>query len=217
MRTEIKMRTRIKLCGLQTKDAVFAAVNAGADAVGFVFYSLSPRNIDVSNAGQLAHCLGAWQTPVGLFVNPHFELVQSAIAEIPNLLLQFHGDESPEFCESFKRPFIKAIRMKSGVDLRNESVRFSEAQALLVDSWSEAYGGTGHTFDWSLLPAAGQLTQGLILSGGLNEINVDKAISAVKPYGVDVSSGIESAPGIKSIEKIEQFCKAVYRADSQLL
>jgi phosphoribosylanthranilate isomerase len=211
------MRTRIKLCGFQTEDTVLAAARAGADAVGFVFYPPSPRNIAPAEAGRLARCLGAWQTPVALFVNPKPELVQSVIAEIPQVLLQFHGDESAEFCESFGRPFIKAIRMKAGVDLLVESVRFHAAQALLVDSWSEAYGGTGHTFDWSLLPKPGELRQALVLSGGLDESNVAQAILDLKPYGVDVSSGIESARGVKSIEKIEKFCKAVQKADAGLL
>ena len=211
------MRTRIKLCGFQTEDTVRAAAQAGADAVGFVFYPPSPRNIAPAEAGRLARCLGAWQTPVALFVNPQPELVQSVIAEIPHVLLQFHGDESAEFCESFGRPFIKAIRMKAGVDLLAESARFHAAQALLVDSWSEAYGGTGHTFDWSLLPNPGELKQALVLSGGLDESNVAQAVLGLKPYGVDVSSGIESARGIKSIEKIEKFCTAVQKADAGLL
>ncbi|BET25956.1 phosphoribosylanthranilate isomerase [Limnobacter thiooxidans] len=211
------MRTRIKLCGFQTEDTVRAATRAGADAIGFVFYPPSPRNVDVVRAGQLARCLGAWQTPVALFVNPQLELVQSVIAEIPNVLLQFHGDESPEFCESFQRPFMKAVRMKPGVDLIAESVKFYSAQAILVDSWSEAYGGTGHTFDWSLLPKAGELKQALVLSGGLDECNVAQAIAGLQPYGVDVSSGIESARGVKCIEKIEKFCMAVQKADAGLL
>ena len=208
------MRTRVKLCGFQTEDTVRAAAHAGADAVGFVFYPPSPRHIAPADAARLAKCLGTWQTPVALFVNPQPELVQTVIAEIPHVLLQFHGDESADFCESFSRPFIKAIRMKAGVDLLAESARFHVAQALLVDSWSEAYGGTGHTFDWSLLPKPGQLRQALVLSGGLDESNVAQAILGLKPYGVDVSSGIESARGVKSIEKIEKFCKAVQKADA---
>lgn len=211
------MRTRIKLCGFQTEDTVRAARDSGADAVGFVFYPPSPRNIEVDVAARLARCLGAWQTPVALFVNPDKCFVDEVIVAIPNVLLQFHGDESPEYCESFNRPFIKAIRMKAGVNLLEESARFHAAQALLVDSWSEAYGGTGHTFDWSLLPKAGELRQALVLSGGLDESNVAQAIAALKPYGVDVSSGIESARGVKSIEKIEVFCKAVHKADAEQL
>ncbi|WP_394672473.1 phosphoribosylanthranilate isomerase [Limnobacter sp.] len=211
------MRTRIKLCGFQTEDTVRAATRAGADAVGFVFYPPSPRHVEVQQAGQLARCLGAWQTPVALFVNPQADFVNSVIVEIPNVLLQFHGDESPEFCGSFQRPYLKAIRMKAGVDLRLESSRFHSAQALLVDSWSEAYGGTGHTFDWSLLPKADELKQALVLSGGLDASNVEQAIHGLRPYGVDVSSGIESTRGVKSIEKIETFCKAVQKADAGLL
>lgn len=211
------MRTRIKLCGFQTEDTVRAAVQGGADAVGFVFYPLSPRNVMPADATQLAHCLGAWQTPVALFVNPDPALVLTVATQIPNVLLQFHGDETPDFCESFNRPFIKAIRMKEGVDLLAESARFHTAQALLVDSWSEAYGGTGHTFDWSLLPKPHELKQALVLSGGLNVTNVAQAILGLKPYGVDVSSGIESQRGVKSIEKIETFCKAVQKADAALL
>lgn len=211
------MRTRIKLCGFQTEDTVHAATRAGADALGFVFYPPSPRNIDVLKAARLARCMGAWQTPVALFVNPQADFVRSVIAEIPNVLLQFHGDESPAFCESFKRPFLKAIRMKAGLNLLQESEKFQAAQALLVDSWSEAYGGTGHTFDWSLLPKASELKQALVLSGGLDESNVAQAIATLKPYGVDVSSGIESARGVKSVEKIEKFCLAVQKADAGLL
>jgi len=211
------MRTRIKLCGFQTEDTVRAATQAGADAIGFVFYPPSPRHVDVVQAGHLARCMGAWQTPVALFVNPQPEFVQSVIAEIPNVLLQFHGDESPAFCESFQRPFMKAVRMKPGVDLLAESARFHAAQAMLVDSWSEAYGGTGHTFDWSLLPKASELKQALVLSGGLDELNVAQAVAVLKPYGVDVSSGIESARGVKCIEKIEKFCRAVHKADAGLL
>ncbi|HEX4855729.1 MAG TPA: phosphoribosylanthranilate isomerase [Limnobacter sp.] len=210
------MRTRIKLCGFQTEDTVRASTQAGADAVGFVFYPPSPRNIELDAAAHLARCLGAWQTPVALFVNPEADFVQSVIRSIPNVLLQFHGDEEPAFCESFQRPFMKAIRMRSGVNLLVESDRFRSAQALLVDSWSEAYGGTGHTFDWSLLPGPGELKQPLVLSGGLDDGNVAAAINGLNPYGVDVSSGIESSRGVKSIEKIEKFCKAVQKADAGL-
>ncbi len=209
------MRTRIKLCGFQTQDTVRAAAQAGADAIGFVFYASSPRNITPADAGLLAKCMGAWQTPVALFVNSPRDQIKAVITEIPNVLLQFHGDESPEFCQSFERPYVKAIRMQTGIDVLLESARFNTAQALLVDSWSDTYGGTGHVFDWSLLPKPSQLKQALILSGGLNESNVAQAIEILRPYGVDISSGIEFERGVKSIEKIEKFCKAVQNADAR--
>ncbi|HEX4879208.1 MAG TPA: phosphoribosylanthranilate isomerase [Limnobacter sp.] len=208
------MRTRIKICGLQTEEAVAACVSAGADAVGFVFYPPSVRHVEPAHASALVKHLGAWQTPVALFVNAQPELVQAVIQDIPNVLLQFHGDESAEYCERFGRPYIKAVRMRAGVDLHAESRRFARAQALLVDSWSESYGGSGHTFDWSLLPGQGALEQGLVLSGGLDQHNVGQAISSIGPYGVDVSSGVESTKGIKDLHKIFEFCKAVHRADA---
>lgn len=210
------MRTRIKLCGLQTPDTVQACVQAGADAVGFVMYPPSVRHVTVEQAARLARCLGAWQTPVVLFVNPDMELVRQTIQCIPQVLLQFHGDESAEFCEQFNRPYLKAIRMKADTDLHRASATFASAQALLVDSWSEAYGGSGHTFDWSLLPKPGELKQALVLSGGLDEANVGEAIRAIRPYGVDVSSGIESARGVKDIQKIAGFCGAVQVADMNI-
>ncbi|MCQ8895862.1 phosphoribosylanthranilate isomerase [Limnobacter humi] len=207
------MRTRIKLCGLQTPDTVQACVQAGADAVGFVMYPPSPRHVSVEQAASLARYLGAWQTPVVLFVNPELDVVRQVIQAIPQVLLQFHGDEPPSFCEQFNRPYLKAIRMKADTDLMQASDMYQSAQALLVDSWSEAYGGSGHSFDWSLLPKPGALKQALVLSGGLDDANVGQAIRAVMPYGVDVSSGIESARGVKDHRKIARFCAAVQAAD----
>lgn len=208
------MRTRIKLCGFRSLETVQAACQAGADAIGFVFYPQSPRYIDPVYAKGLVQYLGAWQTPVALFVNPEPIQVHEVLRYIPHAVLQFHGEETPELCESFSRPYIKAIRMRLDIDLKEESKRYSCAQALLLDSWSHAYGGTGHTFDWSLLPKAGQLSQPLVLSGGLDVSNVAQAIAHFKPYGVDVSSGIESERGIKNSPKIFEFCKAVYMADA---
>ncbi len=211
------MRTRIKLCGFSTQDTVLAASKAGADALGFVFYPPSPRHVELDQAVELVRCMGAWQSPVALFVNPEPALVHAVIKRIPQVVLQFHGDESPEFCNGFAHPYVKAVRMKAGVNLLEQSRLFPNAQALLVDSWSESYGGTGHTFDWSLLPKEGELKQGLVLSGGLDETNVANAIQSIKPYGVDVSSGIESQRGVKSIDKIEAFCKAVFAVDAKQL
>ncbi|HEX5486684.1 phosphoribosylanthranilate isomerase [Limnobacter sp.] len=206
-------RTRIKICGLKTAQAVSACVAAGADAVGFVFYPPSPRAVVPDLAAELASGLGAWQTPVALFVNPEPTLVNEVIRKIPQVLLQFHGDESPDFCEAFGRPYLKAVRMKDGVDVIKESRRYGRAQALLLDSWSDQYGGSGHAFDWTLLPRQSEMSQPLVLSGGLSANNVEMAISQVAPYGVDVSSGVESARGVKSESLIESFCRAVQLAD----
>jgi phosphoribosylanthranilate isomerase len=211
------MRTRIKLCGFRTEETVCAAAQTGADAIGFVFYPPSPRYIEVEQAAHLVRHLGVWQSPVGLFVNPDAALVQQVLAQVPWMLLQFHGDETPEFCESFARPYIKAIRMREGVDVLAESRRFAGAQALLLDAWSQAYGGCGHTFDWSLLPKANQCQQALVLSGGLDCTNVGTAVKQYQPDGVDVSSGIESERGVKSISKLMEFCKVVQQADADLI
>ncbi|MDH4396450.1 MAG: phosphoribosylanthranilate isomerase [Limnobacter sp.] len=211
------MRTRIKICGLRTLEAVQTCVQSGADAVGFVFYAPSPRAVTPLQAKPLALALGPWVTPVALFVNPTVAEVSEVLRAIPNALLQFHGDESPEFCAQFAQPFMKAIRMKEGIDLRLELDRFNQAQGVLVDSWSEHFGGSGHTFDWSLLAEVSGCGVPLILSGGLSDGNVAEAIKQVKPYGVDVSSGVESHRGVKSPEKIVSFCRAVHLADSKTL
>lgn len=211
------MRTRIKICGLRTSQAVQTCVESGADAVGFVFYAPSPRAVTPSEAKSLACQLGPWMTPVALFVNPSESEVDNVLKAIPNALLQFHGDESPAFCAQFAQPFMKAIRMKEGVNLKFELDRFKMAQGVLVDSWSEHFGGSGHTFDWSLLAEVSGIGTPLILSGGLTDGNVAEAIKQVKPYGVDVSSGVESNRGVKSSEKIASFCKAVRLADSKTL
>lgn len=209
-------RTRIKICGLRDEQSVLACRDAGADAVGFVFYEPSVRSIEPSSAGRLAKLMGPWQTPVALFVNPQASLVKQVINEIPNVLLQFHGDELPEFCESFARPYLKAIRMKPDTDLVEQSHFFGGASGLLVDSWSEGFGGSGHAFEWSLLPDLGKLAQPLILSGGLNQDNICQALSQIRPYGVDVSSGVEAQRGVKCPSKIKAFCQSVFAADQQM-
>ena len=194
-----------------------ACRDAGADAVGFVFYEPSVRFVSPERAAELVHCLGPWQTPVALFVNADRALVQKVIACIPNVLLQFHGDESPEFCESFDRPYLKAIRMKEGTDLIALSQEYSSCSGLLVDSWSEGFGGSGHTFEWSLLPDLSKMAVPMILSGGLNQENICQALSQISPYGVDVSSGVEARRGVKCGTKIKEFCQAVQSADFEKL
>lgn len=184
---------------------------AGADAIGLVFYDRSPRVVDAQRAWTICAALPPFVTKVGLFVNASHEFVNSVLAAVPLDLLQFHGDENADYCRSFARPFVKALRMKPGLDLAAAARDFESAQAVLVDAWhDEQYGGTGATFDWSLLGAAVR-SERLVLAGGLNPANVAQAIRQVRPWAVDVSSGVESAPGIKDKDRIEQFISEVQR------
>lgn len=203
------MRTRVKICGITRLEDGLVAAAAGADALGLNFYSKSPRFIDTGKAKVLHSALPAFVTRVGLFVNAEAEFVKSVLAAVPLDLLQFHGDESAEYCQSFARPYLKALRMKPGLDLAAAVKPFGSAQGILVDAWSdEQFGGTGKAFDWSLLGSAVR-SERLILAGGLHPGNVAEAVRAVRPWAVDVSSGVESAPGIKDKNKIEQFIRAI--------
>ena len=206
-------RTRIKICGLRQEADFECAVEAGADAVGFVFYNPSPRYVSVSRAYELARRLPPFVTPVGLFVNADAELVNEAICAVPQLVLQFHGDESSRVCESFGRPFLRAARMQSGFDLLDFCAVHSRAQAILLDADVEGYGGGGKVFDWSLIPRNVALP--VVLSGGLHAGNVAEGIRQVRPWAVDVSSGVESAKGIKDAAAIRRFCEAVHEADAR--
>ena len=181
---------------------------AGADALGFVFYQASPRYIAPRPAQEIISRLAPFPAKVGLFVDPDREFV-SAVLETVNLdFIQFHGDEDPGFCRSFDRPYIKAVRMEQDVDLREMCRHYADAAALLLDSYSEtAHGGTGTCFDWSLIPA--ELSKPVILAGGLTVANVGRAIAAYKPYGVDVSSGVELDKGVKDKTKIIAFIREV--------
>lgn len=208
------IRTRTKLCGLSTVSDVQAAVAAGADAVGFVFYPPSPRAVDISTAAALAALLPPWVTPVGLFVNPDVADVRAALEAVPRLLLQFHADEDHAFCAQFGVDFIKAARMHAGLNLVEFSQSYPQARAILVDALVQGYGGGGHAFDWSWLPAPGQLDKPLILSGGLSAETVAEAIRTVHPYAVDVSSGIERSRGQKCPQRMVAFCRAVQAADA---
>ncbi|RZT98125.1 phosphoribosylanthranilate isomerase [Rivibacter subsaxonicus] len=207
-------RTRIKICGL-TRDAdVRAAVEAGADAIGFVLYPASPRAISLDRAAELAATLPPFVTPVGLFVNAGRDEIEAACAAIPTLLLQFHGDETPATCESFERPFIRAARMAPGFDLVDFALQYASAAALLLDAHVEGYGGGGKVFDWSLIPPS--VPAPVVLSGGLNAANVGEGVLALRPWAVDVSSGVEQAKGIKDAGLIRRFCEAVREADARL-
>lgn len=206
-------RTRIKICGVSRPADVDAAVEAGADAVGFVFYPQSPRHVGVEQAAALARALPPFVTPVGLFVNAAPAEIGAATEAIPPLLLQFHGDESAAFCARFRRPYLKVARMAPGVDLLDFARQYSDAQALLLDAHVDAYGGGGKVFDWSLVPSGVPLP--VVLSGGLHAGNVIQGIQHVRPWAVDVSSGVESSRGVKDAEAIRRFCEAVREADAR--
>ena len=208
-------RTRIKICGITREEDLATAVVAGADALGFVFYAPSPRYVTPQRAAQLMSNVPAFVTRVGLFVNESAEQVGAALAQAPLDLLQFHGDEDAAFCSQFGRPWIKAARVRPGFDLLEYASTFagtSGVSGLLLDADVEGYGGGGRTFDWSLIPQS--LPLPVILSGGLNPGNVAEAIRAVRPWAVDVSSGVEAARGIKDAQKITEFIAGVRDADA---
>ena len=210
----MSVRTRIKICGLTREADVDAAVEAGADAVGFVLYERSPRHVGVERAAELARRLPPFVTPVTLFVNAAPALIASAVAAIPNLLLQFHGDETPADCSAGGRPFLRAARMAGDFDLLDFAAQFPLAQGLLLDAHVDGYGGGGKVFDWSLIPR--NVRSPVVLSGGLHAGNVIEGILRVRPWAVDVSSGVESAKGIKDAEAIRRFCDAVREADARI-
>jgi len=205
------MRTRVKICGMTRVQDVQAACEAGADAIGLVFYPPSPRCLTHAQARALRDALPPFVTPVALFVDPSREQVEQVLDEVRPGALQFHGDEPPEFCERFGLPYLKACRIREGVDLLEYLRPYKGASGWLADAFVEAYGGVGETFDWSLLPH--QRPRPLILSGGLTSDNVREAIRRVQPWGVDVSSGVESAKGIKDAAKIAAFMAEVRNAD----
>lgn len=207
------MRTRIKICGLTRVEDVRAAVAAGADAIGFVFYPPSPRAVSIEQARELCAELPPFVTSVGLFVNEEPARVREVLAEVPLSLLQFHGEEDAAYCESFGRAWMKAARVRAGFDLLNYAARFPGAAGLLVDAWVEGYGGGGEVFDWSLLPETFPVP--LVLAGGLNPGNVAQAVRTVQPWAVDVSSGVEAAKGIKDRALIEAFVAGVREADGR--
>ena len=211
----MNQRTRIKICGLTQPGDVEVAVDAGADAIGLVFHPGSPRHVTLAMAADLARRLPPFVTPVGLFVNADRATIDAALAAIPTLLLQFHGDESPADCAAFTRPYVRAARMAAGFDLLDFARRFSGAQALLLDAHAPGYGGSGKVFDWSLVPA-GVAERRLVLSGGLHAANVAAGMAQLRPWAVDVSSGVESSRGVKDPAAIRRFCDAVRDADSRI-
>jgi len=227
-------RTRIKICGLTREQDVRAAVDAGADAIGLVFYPPSPRYVDLARAAQLAEAAGPFVSVVGLFVNADMEEVAHVAERVPLTLLQFHGDESPQDCSQIAQrcrlPFLRAARVRPGLDLIEFADQYRDAAGLLLDAFVEGYGGGGHVFDWTLIPPAWLASNHpshpstgnpnasgaprIVLSGGLNAQNVAGAIERVRPYAVDVSSGVEAAKGVKDHARIAAFVRAVRSAEA---
>jgi phosphoribosylanthranilate isomerase len=205
------MNTRVKICGITRVQDGLAAVRLGAHAIGLVFYDASPRAVANKQARMIVDALPPFVTAVGLFVNAEPDAVRKTLAEVPLQLLQFHGDETPAYCSAFGVPYLKAVRVKPGVDLLQYGHDFREARGLLLDAFVEGVrGGTGATFDWNLIPR--DLALPIVLSGGLDAGNVEAAVRAVRPWAVDVSSGVEAAKGIKDAAKIEAFMNGVRNA-----
>lgn len=211
--------TRIKICGFTTEAEARVAQEQGADAIGLVFYPSSPRAVSVETARKIVQAVGPFVTVTALFVDPTPAQVEEVLDAVGIHLLQFHGDESPEFCQQFQRPYIKALRVrtdesthdKTQAAILQEARRYRDAQGILLDTYShKAHGGTGEVFNWSAVPDSKEINW--ILAGGLNPENVATAIETVQPYGVDVSSGVERSRGIKDSEKIRQFIQAVRTA-----
>ena len=206
---------RIKICGITREEDARSASYSGADALGLVFYEKSPRHVTLRRAMQLVAAIPPFVTVAGLFVNPSADEVRNALSQVPLDVLQFHGEEEPEFCVQFGRPYLKAIRVRQGVNLVQCAARYQGAQGLLLDAFIEGtHGGTGESFDWELIPH--DLSLPIILSGGLHAGNVAKAVRRVRPYAVDVSSGVEAAKGIKDPAKVAAFINEVKNIDLQL-
>jgi phosphoribosylanthranilate isomerase len=205
------VRTRVKICGITRPADARAAAQAGADAIGFVFYPPSPRFLSVERAVEIRDALPPFVQTVALFVNADAAQISQVLGRVKPAMLQFHGEETPQFCAQFGVPYVKAARVRQGLDLIEYLRPFESAAAWLLDSFVEAYGGVGERFDWSLVP--GNLERPLILSGGLERDNVAEAVRKIRPWGVDVSSGVESAKGIKDPAKIAAFISEVRNAD----
>ena len=203
--------TKIKICGITNLADAIAAVEAGADALGFVFYQKSPRYIHPVQAQQIIQQLPPFIQCVGLFVNYSQLQIEKIINQVDINLIQYHGDEPPEFCESIRFPYIKAVRVQQTEDILQAQENYSQAKAILLDAYKKGiYGGTGETFLWNLIPAKPKLCKPIILAGGLNGTNIAEAIKTVSPYAVDVSGGVEVSKGIKDHQKITMFCQFVH-------
>jgi phosphoribosylanthranilate isomerase len=218
-----RTRTRIKICGITREADLVAAVHAGADALGFVFYAKSPRHVSAARYADLARALPPFVTPVALFVNAGLDEIRAVINAGPIALLQFHGDETVEQCAALaaavQRPFVRAYRVRpdtTAADLLESEAQHRAASpwfsSLLLDTWVDAYGGAGKVFDWSVIPK--ELAPRVVLSGGLSVQNATSAVASVRPFAVDISSGVEESKGIKDARKIAAFIDAVRAADA---
>lgn len=206
------IHTRIKICGITTCEDARIAVNCGADAIGLVFYANSPRAVTVAQAAKIVSAVPPFVTVVALFVDEPADGIRRILQQVPIDLIQFHGDESADFCAQFDRPWIKALRVREGLDLASKCAHYRGARAVLLDSWQQGVpGGTGKTFDWGL--AGGEFPLPVVLAGGLDDANVGSAIAQLRPQAVDVSGGVEQSPGCKDATKIERFIAAVRAAD----
>jgi len=206
------MRTRVKICGITSVSDGLAAARHGADAIGLIFYPPSPRLVTLERAREIAASLPAFVARVAVFVNPAAGDVEAVIGACRPDLLQFHGEEAADFCRSFGVPYLRALRVRPGVDLLESLSLFGDAAGWLLDAYrQELYGGTGEAFDWGLIPRS--LARPLILSGGLDTENVGAAIRRVRPWAVDVSSGVEAAKGVKDERRTAAFMEAVRNAD----
>lgn len=206
------MRTRVKICGLTRTDDVRRAVDLGVDAIGLVFAEQSKRHVSIEEAIVLAREVPAFVSVVGLFVDASADLIEAVLDAVRIDLLQFHGEESPDACRRFGRPWVKALRMRPGIDVLETVKPYAGAQGILLDAYEVGHqGGTGKTFDWSMIPSA--LGPRVILAGGLAPSNVTLALQAVRPYALDVSSGVEEAPGLKDPDRMAAFLREVQEFD----
>jgi phosphoribosylanthranilate isomerase len=203
--------TRVKICGITRVEDGLAAAQAGADAIGLVFVGKSPRHVVPEQARAIVRALPPFVSTVALFVNPSADEVDAVLKRVRPDLLQFHGEESPDFCRSFGVPWLKAFRVRPGVDLLQSAILYGDAQGWLLDAWSEAaHGGTGERFDWELIPP--DLPRPVILAGGLTPSNIREAVRRVRPWAVDVSSGVEAGKGIKDAALVAAFIEETRNA-----
>lgn len=201
---------RVKICGITSVADAAAAVSAGADAIGLVFYSKSPRAVAIAQAAAIARSVGPFVTVVGLFVDAEAAFVHSVLEQVPLHVLQFHGDESADYCQQFGRPYLKALRMKEDLDVSAAMAKFPSATGILLDAYRPGVpGGTGETFDWQRVPAHSSVP--VVLAGGLNPDNVAEAVATTQVYGVDVSGGVEASPGKKDTDRMMAFVRHAKR------